>query len=107
MRLHQKVIELKCGKYDKNRFVVDHLDRNIDNNTRNNLVLKSNEENSHNRDISIKNTSGCTGVSRHGNKWYANITVHYKTIHLGSFSLYEEAVKARRDAEIKYNFTCE
>ena len=46
-------------------------------------------------------------MSRHGNKWYANITVHYKTIHLGSFSLYEEAVKARRDAEVKYNFTCE
>lgn len=107
LRLHQKVIELKCGKYDKNRFVVDHLDRNIDNNTRKNLALKSNEENSHNRDISITNTSGCTGVYKNGNKWQAKITVHYKNIFLGSFGSYEEAVKARRDAEVKYNFTCE
>ena len=107
LRLHQKVIELKCGKYDKNRFVVDHLDRNIDNNTRKNLALKSNEENSHNRDISVKNTSGCTGVYKKGNKWYSKITVHYKNIFLGSFGSYEEAVKARRDAEVKYNFTCE
>lgn len=109
LRLHQKVIELKCGKYDRATFVVDHLDRNIDNNTRGNLILKSNEENSHNRDISVLNTSGCTGVykKKNKNKWTASITVHYKTIHLGTFNSYEEAVKARRCAETKYNFTCE
>lgn len=109
LRLHQKVIELKCGKYDRATFVVDHLDRNIDNNTRGNLILKSNEENSHNRDISVLNTSGCTGVykKKNKNKWTASITVHYKIIHLGTFNSYEEAVKARRCAEVKYNFTCE
>jgi hypothetical protein len=46
-------------------------------------------------------------VYKRGNKWSARITVHYKNISLGSFDSYEEAVKARRDAEIKYNFICE
>lgn len=107
LRIHQKVAELKYGKYDKTVLVVDHSDRNIDNNTRDNLILKSNEENSHNRDISVLNTSGCTGVYKVRNKWTAKITVHYKTIYLGAFDSYEEAVKARRCAETKYNFTCE
>ena len=107
LRIHQKVAELKYDKYDKKVLVVDHSDRNIDNNTRDNLILKNNEENSYNRDISVSNTSGCTGVYKVRNKWTANITVHYKTIYLGAFDSYEEAVKARRDAEVKYNFTCE
>lgn len=108
LRIHQKVVELKYGgKYDKTIFVIDHLDRNIDNNTQNNLILKNNEENSHNRDISVSNTSGCTGVYKRGKKWFAKITVHYKNIYLGTFDSYEDAVKTRRDAEIKYNFICE
>lgn len=50
------------------------------------------------------NTSGRTGVywfDRVG-KWTASISFDYKQIHLGYFVNFEDAVKAREDAEIKY-----
>lgn len=73
------------------------------------LILKSNKNNSHNRGISKVNTSGKTGVSfnKQKNAWTAYITVNYKTIHLGDFADYDKAVKTRKAAEEKYNFTCD
>ena len=50
------------------------------------------------------NTSGHKGVSwdKSRNKWYAYITVNYKLINLGRFSILEDAIEARKKAEIKY-----
>ena len=50
------------------------------------------------------NTSGCVGVywNTQRNKWYAQITVNKKTISLGYFYNKADAIKARKDAEIKY-----
>ena len=39
--------------------------------------------------------------------WIAYITVDYKTIFLGTFKHYEDAVNTRKDAEFKYGFTCD
>lgn len=51
----------------------------------------------------IDNTSGAIGVSRYGNgKYRAYITVHKKTIGLGQYDTFEDAVKARLEAEIEY-----
>lgn len=36
-----------------------------------------------------------------------HITVDYNTIYLGDFTNYEDAVVARKEAEIKYGFTCD
>lgn len=41
------------------------------------------------------------------NLWTAYITVNYKTIHLGDFKDFDEAVKIRKEAEEKYGFTCD
>jgi hypothetical protein len=43
------------------------------------------------------NKSGYTGVRWHKNakKWYAQITIHRKEIHLGTFNTKKEAVEAR------------
>lgn len=51
------------------------------------------------------NTSGVKGVSwcKSRNVWESYINVHSKRIHLGRFSRFEDAVKARRDAEEKYH----
>ena len=59
--------------------------------------------------MSKANTSGKTGVSFMHDRsiWCAYITINYKTKILGYFSQYEEAVKARKEAEMKYNFTCD
>ena len=57
-----------------------------------------------NRRLNKNNTSGVKGVSwnKRAQKWKANIVVIYKQISLGAFIHKEEAIKARRDAELKY-----
>jgi hypothetical protein len=49
------------------------------------------------------NTSGVTGVyeTKHST-FTAKISVQNKVIHLGTFKSFEEAVRARKDAEILY-----
>ena len=51
-------------------------------------------------------TSGVIGVTFHNkNKsWNARINHDGKRIHLGAFKNKEDAIKARRDAEIKYGY---
>jgi hypothetical protein len=50
------------------------------------------------------NTSGQTGVYRHeSGSWCASISVN-KRRHLGSFSSFDEAVRVRKRAEVKYGF---
>lgn len=109
LMIHQLIAEIKYGEYDSSLKIPDHLSRNTDDNRKCNIVLKSNKNNSHNRGISKVNTSGKTGVSfnKQKNAWTAYITVNYKTIHLGDFADYDKAVKARKAAEEKYNFTCD
>jgi hypothetical protein len=57
-----------------------------------------------NRRVCINNTSGVTGVNfdTNSNKWRARLNVGRKQISLGLFTEFDEAVRARLDAEIKY-----
>lgn len=50
------------------------------------------------------NTSGRTGVylNKSSNKWVSQIGFEGKVVFLGSFKNFEDAVKARKEAEIKY-----
>ena len=54
--------------------------------------------------ISSRNTSGVKGVnwSKSENKWYARISVDGRRIELGYYFNFADAVKARKEAEIKY-----
>ena len=45
------------------------------------------------------NTSGCTGVQVRGKRYIASINFKRKTYYLGSFSKFEDAVRARKQAE--------
>ena len=69
-----------------------------------NLREVNHSTNGMNGDFSKRNTSGVVGVywKPETNKWFARITVNYKTIHLGYFCVFEDAVKARKEAEEKY-----
>ena len=109
LRLHQMIAERKYGKYDKELYVPDHLNRKHDDNTRKNIKLKTNIDNCKNRSTSKTNKSGKTGVyfDIHKNKWVASITENYKQMYLGSYKTFEEAVEARVKAEKKYGFTCD
>lgn len=107
LKLHQVIAEIKYGKY--NSEFPDHLSRDTDDNRKCNIILKSNQKNCHNRSLSKNNSSGKTGVSFNKEKalWVAYITVDYKTILLGTFSQFNDAVSARKEAEFKYGFTCD
>lgn len=109
LRMHQLVAERKYGKYDTTSIFPDHLSRNKSDNRKCNLILKSNADNMKNRSISKANTSGKTGVyySKDNNKWIAQISINYKTINLGEYTRFEDAVEARLTAEKKYGFTCD
>jgi hypothetical protein len=54
--------------------------------------------------VSKNNTSGVTGVTwnKQNNNWIAQISINRKNIHIGSFDKFEDAKKARREAEDKY-----
>ena len=84
----------------ENDFVIDNkLD-----NRKQNLRICTRQENNYNRLPSDKNTSGCSGVQwdKRNNKWRSRISVNNKDIYLGLFDNFEDAVKSRKEAEIKY-----
>ena len=87
-------------------YLVDHKhgERTRNDNRKYNLRICTNLENNKNQKIKLTNTSGTTGVvwNKKNNKWIAQITVNYKNIYLGSFINFEDAVKARKEAEEKY-----
>lgn len=83
---------------------VDHINHNKLDNRKDNLRVCSRLQNSHNRGDIVTNTSGFRGVQweKRFNRWRSRIKVNGKDIHLGLFEDYDEAVNARKEAEIKY-----
>lgn len=84
--------------------VVDHINRNKQDNTRHNLRNTNRSMNAYNSKIRKNNTSGKTGVHFRPNEklWIAEIVKNGKTKYLGCFKEYADAVKVRNDAERKY-----
>lgn len=97
--LHRYLLDVT----DKN-VIVDHIDGNPLNNKRNNLRIGTQELNARNHGICSTNTSGVTGVTwdKQRSKWAAQIVYKNKNHHLGRFNDFDDAVKARKDAEIKF-----
>ena len=83
---------------------VDHINRDTYDNRKSNLRICTNQENNRNKGLYSHNSSGCTGVvwDKARNKWKAQIVVNDKCIFLGRFDEKEDAITARRLAEIKY-----
>ena len=85
---------------------IEHIDLINDHNWISNLREIDHLKNSHHSKISKINSSGVTGVHwcNTYNIWIAKIVVEYKPIFLGNFNDFQEAVEARKSAEIKYGF---
>lgn len=85
---------------------IDHDDRDRSNNRVGNLVDSSATKNSRNCKLFSNNTSGQMGVSWDAarSKWIASITVNYVVTHLGRFTDLQDAIAARKAAEIQHNF---
>ena len=73
-------------------------------NRKSNLEFKTRLDNMKNQAIRSTNTSGITGVSWHKKyqQWSAQICINYKQVHLGLFDKKEDAINARKEAEVKY-----
>lgn len=82
----------------------DHIDRNTFNNQRNNLRPATQSQNVLNRSVSSANNSGVIGVGWRADtkKWRARITYKNQRYFLGDYKDFEDAIKARLEAEKKY-----
>lgn len=84
--------------------LVDHINHNKFDNRKANLRICTQQQNSRNKKVSRNNFSGVSGVVyvKNRNRWKARIWVNGVGIYLGHYKTFEEAVKARKEAEQKY-----
>lgn len=83
---------------------IDHKNRIRNDNRIANLRVGSRSLNRFNSKRNKNNASGCAGVHLdNGKSWRASISVNKRRISLGSFSRLEEAIAARKAANIKFH----
>ena len=93
--LHRLVTNAPKGK------VVDHINRNTLDNRKSNLKVCTIQENLRNQKRP-NNKTGHTGVAVHpSGKYTAQIKHNYKRKQLGIFDTIEQALKARKKAELE------
>ena len=93
IRLHRLLLNYFGKLY------IDHINHNTLDNRKCNLRLVTSRENQQNR---TPKKQGCIGVYKSGKKYMASIKANGKDLYLGTFEKFEDAVKARKDAELKY-----
>lgn len=103
---HVLAFYLQTGRWPEKGCELDHIDHDKENNFLHNFREVSHAVNGRNQPNQVTNTSGVRGVNwaKSQNKWQARIIVNGVRKSLGFHSDFESAVKARRQAEIDYNF---
>jgi len=83
---------------------VDHINHNTLDNRKQNLRVCTHQENLMNSKTQKNNTSGHKGVFflKKQNRYRAKISVNGKSVYLGTFKTFEEAVSARKKGERNY-----
>ena len=90
-------IDAECG---------DHEDGNKQNNRINNLRDVTQLQNNRNAKRRDDNSSGCSGVywQKNVRNWRASIGHNGKMVMIGTFDDYQDAVNARKQAELDYGY---
>lgn len=101
---HRVVWALAHGEWPSG--AIDHINGDPADNRPSNLRIVNASENAKNCKMSEANTSGVTGVSwcKRRQKWIAGITSSGKQKKLGRFDSKEDAIAARKHAEIVHGF---
>lgn len=96
-----RLIMVMTGSSITEKDQVDHINKKRNDNRLSNLRLVDQETNQKNRKVATNNKSGTTGVYPLPNgKWAAQIKTKKITRNLGAFSKLQDAIKARKKAEI-------
>ena len=100
IRMHILVKNSDPEKYD-----VDHINHKITDNRKENLRVVLHNENLMNTKLYSNNTTGVKGVywDKNRKKWMVCITAYKHTYHLGRFDNFDDAVRVRKEAELKYH----
>lgn len=95
---------LILGVIDNPTIEIDHKYNDTTDNRKEYLRIVTRSQNCRNRRPMNTNTSGTPGVywNKSANKWCAQINVNGVRKYLGSYSEKEDAVAARKRAEVKY-----
>lgn len=104
VRAHRIILALLHGEWPKG--MVDHINGDRADNSLSNLRIVSPAENGRNARMPKRNTSGVVGVSWNtalGN-WFGHIRFNGKTQYLGQFANKEDAIAARKAAEVRLGF---
>lgn len=98
IKLHRLIMDAKDGE------VVDHINHNPADNRKSNLRKVTHQQNMFNKVKYKNNKSGYKGVvwNKRDQKWVSRISINKKQVELGRFHSLEEAVKVRKEAEVKY-----
>lgn len=96
VKLHRFIANTPKGKH------TDHINRNRLDNRKSNLRICSQSENNLNKGNYKNNSSGRKGIKIKDGKYEAALKYKKVKYYLGFFDKFEDAVKAREEAEIKY-----
>lgn len=101
---HRVIWALHTGAWPEDQ--IDHVNGNRSDNRIENLRVVSNQENQKNQRLYSNNTSGYMGVlwNKGCKRWSSRIQVDGGNLHLGLFDDIEDAIAARKEAEIKHGF---
>lgn len=82
--------------------VIDHINHNPLDNRKSNLRICTKQQNNMNKKFMSNNTSGCMGVywTNREKRWISKICYKGEEICLGYYKTKEEAIEARKQAEI-------
>lgn len=86
----------------ENKPFVDHINGKVLDNHFLNLKWATRQENGINRKLQTNNKTGHTGISKRGDKYCSQLRTKGKTINLGIYEKLEDAIKARKEGELKY-----
>lgn len=108
MLAHRVIYTMMTGKWLKDGEQVDHINHDRQDNRWCNLRVVNQRLNGQNQKLCKNNTSGFNGVRKrefkYGERWEARIYTDGKEHYLGRYHTYDEAIAARKAANITYGF---